>query len=64
MPSAAPEQPSAPELLVQLPALQLRPAPQDLPHAPQLLLLVLVSRHVPAHSVCPLGQAHFPALQT
>jgi hypothetical protein len=59
-PSADPEQPSAPELLVQLPALQVSPVAQALPHAPQLALLVLVSRHVPLHDVWPEGHAHLP----
>ena len=62
-PSARPLQPSAPELLVQLPSLHVRPVVQGLPHAPQLVLLVLVSMQVPLHSVCPVIQAHLPLVQ-
>jgi hypothetical protein len=41
------------------------PAAQALPHAPQLVVLVITSTHVPLHAVCPLGQAttHLPATQ-
>jgi hypothetical protein len=46
-----------------LPPEQDVPAAQALPHAPQLLELVLRSMQLPEQSLWPFGQAHCPAEQ-
>jgi hypothetical protein len=37
---------------------------QTVPHAPQLWKSLLVSTHLPLQFVIPLGQPHWPAVQT
>jgi len=45
------------------PALQVWPAPQDLPHMPQFRGLLPVSTQVPLHNICPAAQPHVPFTQ-
>jgi hypothetical protein len=44
----------------QAPALQVCPPVQALPQLPQLAMLLVVSAHVPLHSVCPAGHSQLP----
>jgi hypothetical protein len=45
-----------------MPAVQVRPLAQALSQAPQFVLLVARSTHVPPHIDCPLGHTQLPAM--
>jgi hypothetical protein len=50
--------------VVQTPVEQTCPAPQTVPHAPQLALSVVRLTHAPLQTEVPAGQAHAPLTQS
>ncbi len=66
MPPDAQARPGAGHELRHAPATQLSPAPQDIPHIPQLPRSPIVSTHAAPQRVCPVGHAageHAPSVQ-